>query len=97
MVQKAFLYSGNTLILINKSFGDLWFINKSVLNYKKLTTSIWNSLKKMEQSVSTLISLENVSFIANEFETDIFSHFGKPIFYSYFIRKRIESQVGKNF
>lgn len=97
VVQKAFLYSDNTIILINMSFGDLWFINKSVLNYRKLTTSIWNSLKKMEQLVSTIISLENVSFLAKEFETDIFSHFGKPILSMYFIRKSIESQVGKEF
>ena len=97
MLDKTFFYTDNPMLIFNFCFGDVWHIPKNILNYRKSTNSMWNSMKQAQQLVNLFAIYENIVFLAEEFKNDIFYHYRKQLLYSYFIRKNMESKVGKEF
>ena len=96
-VNRALYYDDNDIVITHLSYGDAWFVNKPVINYRQHDDSIWNSMNRAQQGVVNVIGAENECYLSPNYKNDIIFRYRRDILYSYFRKNNPETQIGRGY
>ena len=96
-IDNALYYDDNDILIYHMTYGEAWYINKSVYAYRQTDNSLWKSKNRSQQGVLNVLGADNEVYLAPEFADDIYYRYRKDILFSIFRGEDLIRKVGEEF